>query len=131
MFLRDGKVVDHSGVRHLDPGFVGESAVARDREHRHVGAALATGLVTEGEQLAGFGIDLRMRGEGEALQLAAEGVVIIERLERVRVEHHRRTVFLQRQQFAVVKNRRGVGGAAAQSLDARIVTARIAIGAEQ
>src|SRR5262245_61714954 len=72
-----------------------------------------------------------MRREGETLQLATEGVVVVDGRERIRIQRHRRTVFLEREQFAVMKDRRGVGGAAAHAPDARIVAAWIAIGAEQ
>ena len=57
-------------VGHLDPGFVvSQFAVPVDEHDRDVVAGFAARLVTEGEQLAGFGIDLRMRGERQALSL--------------------------------------------------------------
>jgi hypothetical protein len=57
-----------------------------------------------------------MRGVRLAAELAAKGVVIVDRLERQRVHVNRRTVLLEHQQLAVMQEQLGVGGAAAQAL---------------
>ncbi len=115
MRLRDREVVQHADVRHLDPGFPGEPAVRVEAHDCHVVGRFATRFVAERDELAGFRIDLRMRGEGPALELATERVVVIERLERIRVNHDRRAVFLQREELAVMEDDAGVRGAAAQA----------------
>ena len=97
------------------------SCPAGDLEHVHVVAAEAFRFVTERDHVAGLGVDLRVRGEGLARQLAVERVDGIERLERVQVQRDRRAVFLQREQQVLVLDDVRVGGAAAQPLHARIV----------
>ncbi len=71
---------------------------ARDLENVHVVAAEAFRFVAERDHVAGLGVDLRVRGEGLALQLAVERVDGIERLERVQIHRDWRAVFLQREQ---------------------------------
>ncbi len=73
-----------------------------------------------------------MRGEGLiARQLTLEGVHRLERLECIEVERGWRTVLLQCQQQVPVLNDVGVGRAATQSLDARVIQERIAIHGHQ
>jgi hypothetical protein len=68
---------------------------------------------------------------GEALQLAAEGVVVVQRFKGMRIQHHRRTVFLEHQQPLVMHEQLGIGRAPAQPAHTRIVGQWIAVHAEQ
>ncbi len=131
VFLSDAEVMHHARVGHLDPGRPIDLAALVRGEHEDVIRGEAFRLVAEGDQLAGFGVDLRMSGECLAFQAPAEGVVVVEGLERERIEHHRRTVLLHREELAVMIENLGVGGAAAEFLDARVVGQRIAVHAEE
>ncbi len=94
-------------------------------------AAVPFGLVAERDHVARARIDLRMRRERSARQLAVERVGRRDRLERQQVQRRRRAVLFQREQVVAVIDDVRVGRAAAQAFDARVVHRRIAVHREQ
>ena len=131
MSSRDGEVVKQPDIWDLDPGFPGQAAVPVETHDRNVVGRLAARFVAERDELARLGVDLRMRREREAPELAVERVVIVERLERFGVDDHRRAVLFQHQQLPMMENDARIRRAAAQARDACVVRVWIAVGTEQ
>ena len=129
--LGDREVMQHAHIGHLDPGIPHLLAGGGELEHVDVVGVEALGLVAEGDHVAGLRIELRMRGEGRALQLAIEAVHRIDRGQRVQIHRGGRAVFLQREQHAVVMDDVRVVRAAALALDAGVVHVRVAVHGEQ
>ena len=110
---RDGEVVQHAGIRHFHPGFPGFLTLGIEGITGHIAAAEALRFVGNAQHFASIGIELRVCGKRLGGQLPAETVDRVERLQGMGIHNHRRTVFLQHHQFAVVMEDVRVGRAAA------------------
>ena len=128
---RDGEVVQHAGVGHLHPGLPGLAALGIEGIAGHIAAAEPLRFVGNAQHLAGFRVELRVRGEGFGSELATEAVHRLQRFQGVWVQHHGWAVFLQRHQFAVVVEHIGVCRATAEACDGGVVREGIAVSAEQ
>ena len=129
--LGDRKVMDHADVRHLDPCVPDFFALRRVLKQIDVIGAVTLGLITKAHQVAALAVDLRMRGEGLAVQLSTKAIDRIDRLQRVQIHGRWRAVFFECQQHAVVMNDVRVVRAAAQALGRRVVQIRVAVHREQ
>ncbi len=129
--LGDREIVQHPGVGHFDPGFPIDVAAGIDPIHGHIIRRIALRFVAEGDHLAVHRIYLRVCSEREAAQLAVESPIVVQSLQRVRIQQHGRTVFLERIKFSGMKHYMRVAGATAQCRDFRQVRRAIAIGSEQ
>ena len=125
------EVVQHAHIGYFDPGIPHLAALRRVLEHVDIIGAMALGLVTERDHVAGAAVDLRVSSKGFALQLTAEAVDRIDNLERVQIERGRRAVLFEGQQHAVVVDDVGVVRTAALALDQRVIHIRVAVHREQ
>jgi len=126
-----GKIVQHADVGHFDLRFPDFLALRRDFERNHIVTAETGGFVAEGDHVAGHRIHFRVGGESLADELAVKGIGRYDGFQRQQVHGRRRAVFFQRQQEVLVVDDMGIGGAAAEAPDARIILRRIAVHREQ
>ncbi len=91
-------------VGNLEPLLVHQLAVLVRDAVGNIARCQATRLVAEEVHVPRFGIEPRVRGHRLAAQLAAI-IPLAEGLERARMNLHRTTVFLQREQTTAVEDR--------------------------
>src|SRR5690606_3953486 len=105
---------------------VPQRAIGSESPDMGIRSVVASGLVAEGDHLAGLAVDLRMRGEGPALDCST-GVVETARVESDGIDFVGKAVFLQREQPSGVNECGRIRRAGVQASNIGIVGEAVAV----